>query len=122
MSARYRILIADPLLSMGLQWPAGVRLVEPLERGPAGTHWHLLEDAGAPAELEGREIALTLARIDGGVPVITGRHLIVTHLVAEGGAFACCETAPWDRNPADSVTSDPQAATCPGVLAACQGG
>jgi len=113
--ARYRILIADPLLGMGLVWPAGVSLIEQLERGPAGTHYWLLEDPDAPADLEGREVALTLARVDG-EPVVRERRVVVTHLAA-GEGFACCGIGPWEVAAGDRVTRDPQAATCEGARA-----
>ena len=60
MSARYHVLADDDLMAMpGLQWPEGLRPVE--QEGPGrypGMHWWLLEDDGAPAELNGKRVEL----------------------------------------------------------------
>lgn len=112
----YRVLIADPLLSMGMVWPPGVRLVRQLEAGTAGTHYWLLEDEGAPPELEGREVELVLARVDG-EPVVRERRPVVTHLAA-GEGLACCALGPWEVPRGDRMSRDPQAATCEGARTA----
>lgn len=117
--ARYKILIADPLLGMGLVFPEGCSLVRQMEQATAGMHWHLLDDPEAPPELEGREVRLVMKRDGDGSPVIAGRHLVVTHLAdREEPVLRCCEIAPWDVPYADHVTYDPQSATCEGSRAA----
>ena len=113
--SRYQILIADPLLNMGLQFPEGVFLAGQLEQGPAGMHWHLLDDPGAPAELEGRQVELTLRRVDG-KPVIASRRVILTHLVPEGddGQMPCCGQPVLGMPHADRITTEPDLVTCGG--------
>ena len=115
--ARYRVLIADPLLKMGLQWPPGVTLAEQQERGQTGTHWWVLDDPGAPEALEGREVSLTLRRDDDGNPVIADRHAIVTHLVPQddSGEMPCCGVAGWEKPPTDRITEDKESVTCGGA-------
>ena len=112
---QYKILIADPLLGAGMVFPAGCSLVRQMEQASAGTHWHLFDDPGAPDGLEGREVRIVLRRDEDGVPVISERHIVVTHLAdREEAVLRCCEIAPRDVPYADSVTYDPQAATCEG--------
>jgi|SRR5579871_1442313 len=118
----YRILIPDPVIGAGLDWPPGVRLAAQLEPGTAGTHWYLLDDPEAPEELEGREVSLAMSRGEDGEPVITARRLIAVHLAGEDGDLLCCALEPWDVPPADRVTRDPQAATCAGDRAAALAG
>jgi hypothetical protein len=118
MSARYRILIADPLLQLDPVWPAGCRLVTQLEPGPAGTHWHLFEDPDAPPELEGREVDLTLARSgDDGAPLITARRVILTHRAPEddSGLMPCCQVPAWELPRSDRMSQDAESVTCGGV-------
>jgi hypothetical protein len=119
--ARYRILIADPLLGMGLQWPPGCSLVRQLEPGPAGQHWHEFDDPDAPEGMEGREVELTLARgepgEDGkpGEPWIVARHVIVTHLCPPGddsGVMPCCGQTPFEVPRSDRITADKDLVTC----------
>lgn len=122
---RYKILIPDPLLQMGLQWPEGCSLAGQLEPGPAGTHWHLFDDPEAPAELDGQRVALTLERgrrsedepEGDGLRRITARHLIVTHLapVDESGEMPCCRVPAWEMHRSDSVTGDKDFVTCGGA-------
>jgi hypothetical protein len=117
--SQYRVMLADPLVRMGLQWPEGVCLVRRLEPAAAGMHWHLLSDPAAPAELEGREVAIAMRRDDDGNPVIRERHVIAAHLVtAESGtSTACCGVPGWDIHRADRLTADPEEATCGGLPA-----
>jgi hypothetical protein len=117
MSARYQILVADPLLQIGPQWPPGCHLVQQLEPGPAGTHWHLFEDPDAPAELDGRQVDLALARVDG-QPVITGRRVIVAHQAPEDGSdglMPCCGLPAWELPRHDRMTQDAESVTCGGA-------
>ena len=121
--ARYQILIADPLLALKPQWPAGTRLAEQLGRGPAGTHWWAFEDPEAPEELEGRQVEIRLERdpvsIPGEPPVprIASRRLIVTHLYPEddSGEMPCCGLPAWEKPGADGVTDDKELVTCGGA-------
>ena len=116
MAARYRVLIADPLLKMGLQWPPGVKLAEQLERGETGTHWWLLDDPDAPEDLEGRQVELVLRRGEDGAPVIAERRVAVTHQCPpEDGLMPCCgrtmdEAGRWDR-----MAEDKELVTCGGA-------
>lgn len=116
--ARYQIPIADPLLQMGLQWPEGMKLVEQLERGEAGTHWHLMDDPQAPAEMEGRQVELKLRRGDDGSPEVAERRVIVTHLCPQdddGGLMPCCELSPFEAPRFDKITEDKGLVTCGGT-------
>jgi hypothetical protein len=118
---RYRILIADPLLQIGPQWPPGYQLVQQLEPGPAGTHWHLFDDPDAPADLDGREVDLTLARGEDGQPVITARRPVVTHQAPEDGGsglMPCCGLPPWELPRHDRMTAGAESVTCGGARAA----
>ena len=113
--ARYRILLADALVGMGLQWPEGVSLAGQLEAGTTGTHWHLLDDPGAPAELEGREVGIRLARGDDGEPVIRERRAVLVHLCppdGNGGLMPCCGLTPFEVPRTDRMTLDPALVTC----------
>jgi hypothetical protein len=111
--ARYRILIADPLLQVGPQWPEGCALAGQLEPGPAGTHWHLFDDPDAPEGLEGKDVALTMRRAEDGSPEIAGRHVILTHQVPpEGGVMPCCGLTPFEVPHGDRITEDASAVTC----------
>jgi hypothetical protein len=123
--ARYRILIPDPLVDRGLQWPPGCSLAGRGEPGPAGTHWWAFDDPQAPAELDGQRVALTLERgrksedepEGDDTPRIAARHLIVTHLapVDESGQMPCCGVPAWEMHRSDSVTGDKEAVTCGGA-------
>jgi hypothetical protein len=120
---RYRILIADPLLQMGPQWPEGCSLVEQQEPGTAGTHWWSFEDPEAPEGLEGREVELKLERGPAGengepaAPLIASRRLIVTHLypVDDSGEMPCCGVPAWEKPGADKITEDKELVTCGGA-------
>jgi hypothetical protein len=114
--ARYRILLADALVGMGLQWPEGVSLAGQLEAGTTGTHWHLLDDPGAPAELEGREVGIRLARGDDGEPVIRERRAVLVHLCPPDGSglTPCCGAAPFEIPRGDRLTAVDDAVTCEG--------
>ena len=114
--ARYRILIADPLLAHKPQWPEGCALVEQLERGDAGTHWWAFEDPAAPEGLEGKDVALRLSRGEDGEPVIAERHAIVTHLCPQddGGLLPCCGMTPFEVPRSDKITEDKGLVTCGG--------
>jgi len=110
----YKILLADSLLSMGLVWPEGCSLVRQLDQATAGTHWHLFEDPDAPAELEGRDVELTLARIDG-KPVITGRRVILVHRMPAGdsdGTLPCCGLPYYEMPRSDTMSAYPGDVTC----------
>jgi hypothetical protein len=91
----YRILLADPLLALGPQWPEGCHLAGRLEPGPAGTHWWSFEDPQAPAELEGKRVEIVTRRDDDGRPQIAGRYEIVVHQspAEEGKPLPCCGAA-----------------------------
>lgn len=111
--ARYRIQIPDPVLALGPQYPAGTRLVEQLEPGLAGQHWHLFDDPDAPEGLEGKDVALTMRRAEDGSPEITGRHVILTHQVPpEGGVMPCCGLTPFEVPHGDRITEDAALVTC----------
>jgi hypothetical protein len=120
--ARYRILIADPLLAHRPQWPPGCALVERGEPGTAGTHWWTFEDPEAPGDLEGRQVEIRLERDpasdpDGPpVPRIASRRLIVTHLYPadDSGEMPCCGVPAWEKPGADGITDDKEAVTCGG--------
>jgi hypothetical protein len=121
--ARYQILIADPLLQMGLQWPPGTGLVRQLECGPAGTHWWLFDDPEAPGDLEGKQVELKLGRAPAGdgpdaapVPRIASRRAIVTHLYPQGDSseMPCCGVPAWEKPGADGLTEDKELVTCGG--------
>lgn len=73
MSARYWVLCADEVMnSVEQQWPDGLR---PIELNPVSppdapeAHWWLLEDDGAPASLEGKQVELTFVRSGGGIMI-----------------------------------------------------
>lgn len=114
---RYKILIADPLLAENPLWPEGCRLAGVAEPGPAGTHWHLFDDPGAPPELDGEQVALTMARGDDGNPAITGRRVIATHQApaGEAGVMPCCGLPPWELPRHDRMTADAESVTCGGA-------
>jgi hypothetical protein len=121
---RYQILIPDTLLDKGLQWPPGASLVEQLECGTAGTHWHLFEDPDAPEELEGKDVEITLRRgrvsedaPETSEPVIASRRAIVTHLVPQddSGLMACCGVPAWEVSRSDRITADKELVTCGGA-------
>jgi hypothetical protein len=114
--ARYRILIADPLLVYKPQWPEGCALVERQEPGTAGTHWWLFDDPQAPEGLEGRDVEISLKRDDDGEPVIASRHAIVTHLrpPGDGGLMPCCGMTPFEMPRSDRITEDSALVTCGG--------
>lgn len=83
MSARYHVLASDELMAAGdLQWPEGLRPVEQEPADPGrypGMHWWLLEDDGAPAELDGKrvELAFGIAAGDGDArSVVTDRWVM----------------------------------------------
>lgn len=113
---RYQVLIADPLLGMGLQWPDGMRLAGQLGPGGAGTHWHLMEDPEAPGELEGKRVELTLRRDEDGRAQVAERRVIVTHLCPQddGGLMPCCGLPALKAPRSDTVTGDTAAVTCGG--------
>lgn len=115
--AQYKILIADPLLGMGLVWPEGCSMVRQLEQGTVGTHWHLFDDPGAPDELEGRAVDLTLGRDDDGKPVIRVRRPVEVHRAPGGDddGLPCCGIHPADLPRGDRVSPDPDLATCGGT-------
>ena len=75
MSARYWVLISDELVHQGMEWPHGLRAIEPgpYEQPPPGqppvSRWWLLEDDGAPASLEGKQVELTFTRSGGGIMI-----------------------------------------------------
>lgn len=114
---RYRILIADPLLQMGPQWPEGCSLVEQQEPGTAGTHWWSFEDPEAPEDLEGREVELKLRRGEDGSAQVAERRLIVTHLCPPDGGdglMPCCGLSPFEAARFDKITEDKELVTCGG--------
>ena len=113
----YKILLADPLAGMGLEWPEGCALVRQLEPGTAGTHWHELSDPGAPADLEGREVDLRLGRGEDGEPVIRSRRAIEVHKAPgeDDTGLPCCGIHPADLPRGDRVSPDPELATCGGA-------
>jgi hypothetical protein len=115
--SRYQILIADPLLGMGLQFPDGTALAGVAGPGLVGTHWHWLEDPAAPADLDGRQVEIRLRRDSDGKPVIDSRRLILTHLCpqGDGGLLACCDLPVWEMPHADRITEDKEDVTCGGA-------
>jgi len=64
MAARYWVLISDDLMNSNPQWPDGLRPVRSDDGVPPDTHnrWWLMEDDGAPATLEGKQVELTFTR------------------------------------------------------------
>jgi hypothetical protein len=69
MSARYLVQCDDDFMARDdLVWPAGLHPVEQREQSEPGTHWWLIEDATAPAEMNGKRVNLTLSRNDDGTP------------------------------------------------------
>ena len=63
MAVRYYVQVADEMTeTRQIPWPEGLRPVEREESTAHGSHWHLFEDDGAPEELDGRRVELTLAR------------------------------------------------------------
>ena len=65
MAARYYVRVADGLTeTRQVPWPEGLRPVRQAggKSTPPGWHWHLFEDDGAPEELDGKRVELTLAR------------------------------------------------------------
>lgn len=116
--SRYQILIADPLLAMKPQWPAGCALVERLEAGEAGTHWWSFEDPTAPEDLEGQQVELKLCRGEDGSPQVSQRRVIVTHLCPPDGGdglMPCCGLSPFDAPRFDKLSEDKEAVTCGGA-------
>ena len=79
MGVRYHLLMSDEMMeTRQIPWPEGLR---PVERGDSafpGAHWHLFEDDGAPEELDGRRVELTLARRgrETGIVVIVKREAL----------------------------------------------
>jgi hypothetical protein len=78
MAVRYYVQVADELMERQIPWPEGLRPVEREESTVPGSHWHLFEDDGAPEELEGRRVELTLARRgrETGMIVIVNRKVL----------------------------------------------
>lgn len=80
MTARYWVQASDELMSTRqIPWPEGLRPVG----GPGvsefrGSRWHLFEDDGAPEDLEGKKVELTLARRgrETGITVIVERKVL----------------------------------------------
>jgi len=77
MSASCWVLISDELTAAGITWPDGMRPVRADDRTPPhyGTRWWLIEDDGAPPELDGRRVELTF-RMEGDVPVVASREAL----------------------------------------------
>lgn len=61
-----------------IPWPEGLRPVECLESEIPGSHWRLFEDDGAPEDLEGKYVELTLARRgrETGIIVVVERKVL----------------------------------------------
>jgi hypothetical protein len=114
--ARYRILVPDGFLEIGLEWPEGCSLVERLEAGSAGTHWWLFDDPGAEDGLEGREVTLKVGRGEDGKPVITERREALVHLMPQDDSceLGCCGLAAWEMPRADRAANDKDLVTCGG--------
>ena len=116
--SRYQILIADPLLDpeLGMRFPPGVKLAGVQRPGPAGCHWHFLDDPDAPPDLEGRDVEIKVRRVDG-QPVIAERRAIVTHLCPQDDSFGlgCCAADIRLLPHADRVTDDKEMVTCGGA-------
>jgi hypothetical protein len=65
MTARYWTLVTDEFIDAAPQWPLMLR---PVERGgyeSPGVRWWLIEDDDAPADLDGKEVDVTLIRLPG---------------------------------------------------------
>lgn len=79
MSARYYVLVSQELLDSGAPWEtAGLHLVEQGSFTEPGMRWCLFADDGAPEELNGKKVDLTLEAV-GGVPGsarITDRRVV----------------------------------------------
>jgi hypothetical protein len=67
MAARYWTLITDELIDVSPQWPPMLRPVECGGIEHPGMRWWLLEDDDAPADLDGKEVDVTLTRLPGGM-------------------------------------------------------
>jgi hypothetical protein len=86
MSARYWVQISAELMAAGITWPDGMRMAGEA-RMPSGEPvawpwelycpwpwaWYLVEDDGAPPELEGREVELVF-RMEDCTPVVVSRE------------------------------------------------
>ena len=80
MTARYWVQASDELIfTRQIPWPEGLRPVG----GPGvsecpGARWQLFEDDGAPDDLEGKNVELTLARRgrETGITVIVDRKVL----------------------------------------------
>jgi hypothetical protein len=60
---RYWVCVSDVLLHGPSDWKsAGLQLIEVGDEDGIGSHWCLFEDRDAPAELDGKKVALTIAR------------------------------------------------------------
>ena len=121
--ARYKIQLADSILAAGqanpemrLVFPEGCALGECAGPGIAGTHWYFFDDPDAPGDLDGREVDLALARVDG-KPVITSRRAIAVHAAPgeEDEVFPCCGLPPYELRRGDSLSPDPELVTCAGA-------
>lgn len=79
MSARYWVLIADELTAQpSPAWAeAGLTLLQ--AAGPDHQHpgmcWWLIDDRGAPPELNHKRVELTISHRDG-KPAVTGRSIL----------------------------------------------
>lgn len=80
MAVRYWALMSHDLMAHKdeLRWPDGLRPVRQATDGPGPSRdcaWWLLEDDGAPADLEGRRVELTFTR-SGDHAMIGSRKLV----------------------------------------------
>jgi hypothetical protein len=76
VTARYWVLATRELLHAGPRWEdAGLRQVGFGGWQDRHTRWVLIEDPGAPPELDGKEVELTFSLIDG-KPQIADRQIV----------------------------------------------